>query len=167
LCEETLRGIRFNIIDVVLHADAIHRGAAQMVQPIRSCLYASELSGNPTLLEPIYLVDITCPQDAVGGIYSCLNQKRGQVVSEEPRLGTPLVQVRAYLPVTESFGFTADLRSHTSGQAFPQCVFDHWQQLQGNVFELNSRPNVQVKAIRKRKGLPEDIPKADAYIDRL
>jgi elongation factor 2 len=110
LCEETMRGIRFNVTDVVLHADAIHRGAAQMVQPIRSCLYASELSATPTLLEPIFLVDITCPQDAVGGIYACLNQKRGQVISEEPRIGTPLVQVRAYLPVQESFGFTADLR---------------------------------------------------------
>lgn len=34
--------------------------------------------------------------------------------------------VRAYLPVNESFGFTADLRSNTGGQAFPQCIFDHW-----------------------------------------
>lgn len=144
LCEETMRGIRFNVMDVVLHADAIHRGAGQMVQPIRSCLYASELSANPTLLEPVFLVDITCPQDAVGGIYSCLNKRRGQVVSDEPRLGTPLVQVRSYLPVTESFGFTADLRGHTSGQAFPQCVFDHWQPLQGSVYDVGSRDRKSV-----------------------
>ena len=37
-----------------------------------------------------------------------------------------MFMVRAYLPVNESFGFTADLRSNTGGQAFPQCVFDHW-----------------------------------------
>merc|ERR1719239_1485159 len=40
---------------------------------------------------------------------------------------TPQMQVKAHLPVNESFGFTADLRSNTGGQAFPQCVFDHWQ----------------------------------------
>ena len=48
--------------------------------------------------------------------------------------------VKAYLPVNESFGFTADLRSNTGGQAFPQCVFDHWQILPGDPFEGTSKP---------------------------
>ena len=56
-----------------------------------------------------------------------LNRRRGQVFSEEQRPGTPMFTVKAYLPVNESFGFTADLRSHTQGQAFPQSVFDHWE----------------------------------------
>ena len=42
------------------------------------------------------------------------------------------MQVKAHLPVTESFGFVAALRQATSGQAFPQCVFDHWENLQGD-----------------------------------
>ena len=46
--------------------------------------------------------------------------------------GTPMFHVKAYLPVNESFGFTADLRSNTGGQAFPQCVFDHWQVMPGS-----------------------------------
>jgi len=167
LCEETMRGIRFNLMDCVLHTDAIHRGAAQMVSPIRSCLYASELYASPTLLEPVFMVDITCPQDAVGGIYACLNKRRGTVIAEEPRLGTPLVQVKAHLPVGESFGFTADLRSHTSGQAFPQCVFDHWSQLPATAYEKGSRTNTIICQIRKRKGLPEEIPKAESYTDKL
>lgn len=48
--------------------------------------------------------------------------------------------VKAYLPVNESFGFTADLRSNTGGQAFPQCVFDHWQILPGDPMEAGTRP---------------------------
>jgi hypothetical protein len=48
--------------------------------------------------------------------------------------------VKAYLPVNESFGFTADLRSNTGGQAFPQCVFDHWQILAGDPFDASSKP---------------------------
>jgi translation elongation factor EF-G len=51
--------------------------------------------------------------------------------------------VKAYLPVNDSFGFTADLRSNTGGQvAFPQCVFDHWQILPENPFEATSRPGI-------------------------
>lgn len=41
--------------------------------------------------------------------------------------GTPIFNLKAYLPVIESFGFTSTLRAATSGQAFPQCVFDHWE----------------------------------------
>jgi elongation factor 2 len=39
--------------------------------------------------------------------------------------------VKAYLPVMESFGFNGDLRAHTSGQAFPQSMFDHWEIMNG------------------------------------
>merc|ERR1712198_375387 len=62
-----------------------------------------------------------------GGIYGVLNRRRGHVFEEAQTPGTPMFVVKAYLPVNESFGFTADLRSNTGGQAFPQCVFDHWQ----------------------------------------
>lgn len=44
-------------------------------------------------------------------------------------------------------GFTADLRSNTGGQAFPQCVFDHWQILPGNPLESGSRPYQIVQVI--------------------
>ena len=64
---------------------------------------------------------------ALGGIYSVLNQKRGHVFEEMQRPGTPIFNLKAYLPVVESFGFTSTLRAATSGQAFPQCVFDHWE----------------------------------------
>lgn len=63
----------------------------------------------------------------LGGIYSVLNQKRGHVAEEEQRPGTPIFNLKAYLPVVESFGFTSTLRAATSGQAFPQSVFDHWE----------------------------------------
>ena len=39
-----------------------------------------------------------------------------------------------------SVGFTADLRSNTGGQAFPQCVFDHWQILPGDPADPTSKP---------------------------
>jgi len=167
LCEENMRGIRFNVHDVTLHADAIHRGGGQIIPTARRVFYAAELTANPRLLEPVYLVEIQSPENAMGGIYGVLTRRRGHVISEEQRPGTPLYNVKAYLPVLESFGFTADLRSHTSGQAFPQCVFDHWQILQGDPFESTTKAYQAVMGVRKRKGLALEIPPLDRFMDKL
>ncbi|MCI3325474.1 hypothetical protein MQA28_26020, partial [Escherichia coli] len=158
LCEENMRGVRFNIYDVTLHADAIHRGGGQIIPTARRVLYASVLTAKPRLLEPIYLVEIMCPEQAVGGIYGVLNRRRGHVFDNAQIGSTPQFTVKAFLPVNESFGFTADLRSNTGGQAFPQCVFDHWQILPGDPFEAGTKPSQVVIDTRKRKGLKEGIP---------
>ncbi|KAG8225546.1 hypothetical protein J437_LFUL002062 [Ladona fulva] len=158
LSEENLRGVRFNIYDVTLHADAIHRGGGQIIPTTRRCLYACILTAQPRLMEPVYLCEVQCPEVAVGGIYGVLNRRRGHVFEEMQVAGTPMFVVKAYLPVNESFGFTADLRSNTGGQAFPQCVFDHWQVLPGDPTEPNTRPYNVVQETRKRKGLKEGLP---------
>lgn len=167
LCEENMRGVRFNIHDVTLHADAIHRGGGQIIPTARRCLYACMLTAQPRLLEPVYLVEIQCPEAAVGGIYGVLNRRRGVVFEEAQVPGTPMFVVRAYLPVNESFGFTADLRSNTGGQAFPQCVFDHWQVLPGDPLDGKSRPWTVVMDTRKRKGLKDALPELDSYYDKM
>ena len=57
-------------------------------------VFACNLTAGPTLQEPIFLVDITSPQDASGGIYNCMNQRRGVVIHEEQREGTNLVHMK-------------------------------------------------------------------------
>ncbi|CAF5183817.1 unnamed protein product, partial [Rotaria magnacalcarata] len=138
LAEENVRGVRFDIHDVTLHADAIHRGGGQIIPTARRVLYASMLTAKPRLYEPVYLLT-----------------------------GTPMFVVKAYLPVNESFGFTADLRSNTGGQAFPQCVFDHWQVMNQDPFDPTSKIRQIVNDIRKRKGLKEGIPPLEDYYDKL
>lgn len=167
LCEENVRGARFDIHDVTLHADAIHRGGGQIIPTARRVLYACQLTAKPRLMEPIYLVEIQCPEVAVGGIFQCLNKRRG-VVFENNQIGsTPQFLVKAHLPVNESFGFTGDLRSCTGGQAFPQCVFDHWDVLPGDPFDPSSKPAQVVIDTRKRKGLKEGVPALDNFLDKL
>merc|ERR1712172_73830 len=166
LCEENMRGIRFNIQDVTLHTDAIHRGAGQIMPPTRRACFAAERTAKPTLQEPMFLVEITCPQEAMSGVYSCMNLRRGCVFEENPREGTPLIQVKAHLPVAESFGFVSALRQQTSGQAFPQCVFDHWENLQGNCLETGKIQDL-ILACRKRKNLKVEMPKLADYNDKL
>ncbi|KAL0300986.1 UNVERIFIED_CONTAM: Elongation factor 2 [Sesamum radiatum] len=150
-----------------LHADAIHRGGGQVIPTARRVIYASHLTAKPRLLEPVYLVEIQAPEQALGGIYSVLNQKRGHVFEEMQRPGTPLYNIKAYLPVIESFGFSSTLRAATSGQAFPQCVFDHWDMMSSDPLEAGSQAASLVAEIRKRKGLKEQITPLSEYEDKL
>jgi len=167
LCDENMRACRFNIYDVTLHADAIHRGGGQIIPTARRVLYACLLTAEPRMMEPVYLVEIQCPENAVGGIYGVLNRRRGHVFEEAQTPGTPMFVVRAYLPVNESFGFTADLRSNTGGQAFPQCMFDHWQVMPGCPLTEGTKPFQIVEDCKKRKGLKPGPPSLDNYLDKL
>jgi elongation factor 2 len=162
VAEEPMRGIRFNIMDVTLHADAIHRGGGQLIPTARRVLYAATLLAEPALQEPVFLTEIQVPESAMGGVYGVLSRRRGHVFAEEQRPGTPLFTIKAYLPVMESFGYNADLRSHTSGQAFPQSVFDHWQLLPGgSPLDPTTKNGAIVQEMRKRKGIKEVVPGVD------
>jgi len=167
LCDENMRAVRFNLYDVTLHADAIHRGGGQIIPTARRVLYACALTAQPRIMEPVYQVEIQCPENAVGGIYGVLNRRRGHVFEEAQTPGTPMFVVKAYLPVNESFGFTADLRSNTGGQAFPQCVFDHWQIMPGDPLQEGSQVYKIIEDTKVRKGLKPGIPDLNNYLDKL
>jgi len=166
LCEENMRGVRMNLTDVTMHADSIHRGAGQIAPPMRRCSFAAVMTGKPTLQEPVFLVEITCPKDAMSGVYNCMNLRRGCVFEENEREGTPLRQVKAYLPVAESFGFVASLRQQTSGQAFPQCIFDHWDNMPGDAMSAGKIQDLCLLN-RKRKNLKVEMPALADYLDKL
>jgi len=167
LCEENLRGVRINIHDVTLHADAIHRGGGQIIPTTRRVCYASILTAQPVILEPVYLCEIQCPEAAVGGIYGCLTKRRGHVFSETQAEGTPMFYVKAHLPVNESFGFSSALRAATGGQAFPQCVFDHWAEMPYDPMNEGTQTYKIVMETRKRKGLKYELPDFNNYYDKL
>jgi len=167
ICDEAWRGIRMNIDDVTLHADAIHRGAGQIMPAAKKVFFAAQIASDPILYEPMYLVDITVPQPALSGVYQTLNARRGEVESMQERVGTPLVQIRAFLPVAESFGFTQLLRQKTGGQAFPQMKFDHWAKANGNPMKEGSQSYETVMKMRERKGLKMVLPEFADYYDRV
>ena len=169
LCDELCRGIRINLYDATLHSDAMHRRGGQIIPTSRRVFYASVLTAKPRILEPMYMCEIQCPEQAVSGVYSVLNRKRGVVIEESKTEGTSLFLIKSYLPVNESFGFTSLLRSQTGGQAFPQCVFSHWQMLSGDPMDVESSNMAAriVVATRKRKGLAEGIPPLERFLDKL
>jgi elongation factor 2 len=167
ICEEAMRGIRFNLTDVTMHADAIHRGAGQIMPPTKRAMYACQIKSGAAILEPMFLADITVPMNALAGVYNTLSARRGQVEGKEDRPGTPLCKIKAFLPVLESFGFTGLLRANTGGQAFPQLIFSHWAPVNGNPYDEGSQAAQIVADVRKRKGLKEGMPEFNDYYDKL
>jgi elongation factor 2 len=77
------------------------------------------------------------------------------------------LQVKTYLPVAESFGFTGELRAATSGQAFPAMIFDHWEPMSDDPLKDGTRTNDLVQSIRKRKGLKQELVQLSEYEDKL
>jgi elongation factor 2 len=168
LCDEPCRAIRFNVHDTNLHPDGIHRGGGQIIPCARQALYGSELLAAPRLQEPIFLVEITCPNDVVGTVYNVIAMRRGNIEEENMMPGAPITIIKGFLPVAESFGFTEYLRAETSGQAFPNCSFHHWEEMTENPLATSeNRVTKIIGEIRKRKGLKPEVPPIDNFRDKL
>lgn len=167
LCEEPLRGIKLNIEDVTLHSDAIHRGGGQIIPTVRNVLYASILSANPKLMEPVFKAEIQLPREKISTIYNLMSKRRGTVGSIVEEGNCNMMRVEAELPVSESFGFVEDLRGVTSGTAFASLCFSHWQLVPGDPLDPTSYAYQILMKIRKRKGLKLELPKFEDYHERL
>ena len=169
MCEERIRGLKIWLNDVTLHADAIHRGMGQISPTSRRVVYAGIYLANPALLEPVFLVNITCPQGIVGSIYNVLSMRRGNVFDEgDGGMSGGVANMKAYLPVAESFGFSQALAEATSGAAFSQLQFDHWQLMDGGDFkDPETKLGKVINTIRIRKGLTPELPPLDRYLDKL
>ncbi|ABA27376.1 translation elongation factor eEF2 (nucleomorph) [Bigelowiella natans] len=167
LAHENMRGVIFTIVDLELHADSIHRGGGQIIPACKRVYTASFLYSSPRIMEPIFSVFISVPLKHLGAIYSVVSNRRGKVYEEVTKPGNPVCEIKVKLPVAESFGFSNELRSSTSGQAFSQCIFDHWALLKSDPMKDNSQANQIILSIRKRKGLKAELPNPNDFEDRL
>ncbi|WP_407540437.1 elongation factor G [Deinococcus radiomollis] len=87
--------------------------------------------GGPALLEPIMRVEVTVPDDFMGDIIGDLNSRRGQIQGMEARGNAQIV--RAFVPLSEMFGYATDMRSMTQGRASYSMFFDHYTQVPNNI----------------------------------
>jgi elongation factor G len=88
----------------------------------------------PVLLEPIMRVEVVTPEDYMGSVNGDLNRRRGQIEKMEPRPGGAQV-ITAYVPLSEMFGYTTDLRSMTQGRATSTMHFERYDQAPRNIAE--------------------------------
>lgn len=88
---------------------------------------------NPAILEPIMKVEIETPEEFMGDVIGDLNRRRGQVNSMDDNFTGKVVD--AFVPLSEMFGYSTDLRSQTQGRATYSMVFDHYDEVPKNVSE--------------------------------
>jgi len=158
LCEEPIRGLKVKLMDASLHEDPVHRGPAQVMPAARRGILGSFLSSNPVILEPVYKIGVSVAAQWVGEVSGLITRKRGRIIASEQK--GPLTMITGFIPVAETFGLSAEMRSATSGHAFWQTAFDHWEKAPENVTAE------VIKTIRERRGLSPDIPNASRFIDQ-
>ena len=87
----------------------------------------------PALLEPIMKVEVTMPEEYMGDVIGSLNAKRGQIEGMDDLGGGKIV--RAFVPLSEMFGYSTDLRSRTQGRGNYSMFFDSYEQVPKSVQE--------------------------------
>lgn len=136
LCDEPMRNVKFRVIDATISSNPAEISPGQMIPTARRAFYSAFLTGNPRLMEPVYLTEIQCTtSESIEAVFNVLAKRRGTIQSESPKSGTPHYIIKATLPCIETLGFETDLRAHTVGQAFCLSILDHWQIVPGDPLE--------------------------------
>ena len=88
---------------------------------------------NPVLLEPIFKVEVTVPEEYMGDVIGDISQRRGRIEGTDMNNGA--VAVRAFVPLSEMFGYATDLRSKTQGRGVYVMQMDHFEKLPDNLVD--------------------------------
>ncbi|KAF9425376.1 Cytoplasmic GTPase/eEF2-like protein (ribosomal biogenesis) [Podila epigama] len=180
LCGEPMQGMAFFVQEVeILEDPSSNEGAdgrsklavssGQLITTMRDACRLGFLEWSPRLMLAMYSCDIQTTAEVLGKVYAVIARRKGKILHEEMKEGTPFFSIQALLPVVESFGFSDDIRKRTSGAASPQLVFSHFETLDIDPFwvpstveeledlgEKADRENLAKKymdMVRKRKGL--------------
>ena len=88
---------------------------------------------NPVLLEPIFKVEVTVPEEYMGDVIGDISSRRGRIEGSDMNNGA--VAVRGFVPLSEMFGYATDLRSKTQGRGVYVMQFDHFEKLPDSLLE--------------------------------
>ena len=87
----------------------------------------------PVLLEPIFKVEVTVPDEYMGDVIGDISSRRGRIEGSDMNNGA--VAIRGYVPLAEMFGYATDLRSRTQGRGVYVMQFDHFEKLPDNLVD--------------------------------
>jgi len=85
------------------------------------------------LLEPMMKVEVVIPEEYMGDVMGDINSRRGRIEGMDPRAGAQVI--RAFVPLSEMFGYATTLRSRTQGRGVYSMVFDHFENVPKNIQE--------------------------------
>ncbi|RYP31807.1 hypothetical protein DL767_005538 [Monosporascus sp. MG133] len=177
LCHEPVQGIAVFIEDITLAPadeeasarDRLGRLTGEVIKTVQQSIRQGFLDWSPRLMLAMYSCEIQASTEVLGRVYDVLTRRRGRVLSEQMKEGTPFFTIQSLLPAAESFGFADEMRKRTSGAAQPQLIFAGFDMLDEDPFwqpfteddledlgELADRENVAKRymdRVRRRKGL--------------
>ncbi len=155
LCGEPVRHLKVSLVDFQLGSEF---DCDQVMRGVGKAVFGSFLSAPPVLLEPIYRIVLTVSSELVSETSRILATRRGKVTLFEQK-GLQAV-ISGFIPVSETFGFSKELRSTTSGRAFWQSFFDHWEKMPQKL------ASEVIGDLRRRKGLSPEVPKPEKFLEQ-
>ncbi|KAI0834841.1 P-loop containing nucleoside triphosphate hydrolase protein [Hypoxylon sp. FL0890] len=178
LCNEPVQGVAVIVEDLTVAPadeetsarDRLGRLTGEVIKTVQQCIRQGFLDWSPRLMLAMYSCEIQASTEVLGRVYEVLTRRRGRVLSEQMKEGTPFFTIQSVIPVAESFGFADEMRKRTSGAAQPQLIFagfevlvdedPFWQPFTEDdledLGELADRENVAKRymdGVRRRKGL--------------
>ncbi|KAI1101982.1 P-loop containing nucleoside triphosphate hydrolase protein [Jackrogersella minutella] len=178
LCNEPVQGVAVIIEDLTVAPtdeeasarDRLGRLTGEVIKTVQQCIRQGFLDWSPRLMLAMYSCEIQASTEVLGRVYEVLTRRRGHVLSEQMKEGTPFFTIQSTIPAAESFGFADEMRKRTSGAAQPQLIFagfevvvdedPFWQPFTEDdledLGELADRENVAKRymdGVRRRKGL--------------
>ncbi|KAI2639471.1 P-loop containing nucleoside triphosphate hydrolase protein [Hypomontagnella submonticulosa] len=178
LCNEPVQGVAVIVEDLTVAPtdeetsarDHLGRLTGETIKTVQQCIRQGFLDWSPRLMLAMYSCEIQASTEVLGRVYEVLTRRRGRVLSEQMKEGTPFFTIQSMIPVAESFGFADEMRKRTSGAAQPQLIFagfevlvdedPFWQPFTEDdledLGELADRENVAKRymdGVRRRKGL--------------
>ena len=157
LAYEYVRGAKVILHHFVPHEDPAHRTYAQLMPASRRAILGAMLLAKPTLLEPILSIEVKGVADILGPAIGVITSKRGKIINMTQKDVFAVVQ--GEIPAAETFDLAEVMRGATAGKAVWNTSFKGWAPVPTNML------GQLITSIRKRKGLPPEVPKPEEFID--
>lgn len=157
LCGEPLRGLQVSINRIDLSSNPELHAPVEVMRGVGKAVFGSFLTGKPCLQEPVYKTIISTPTEHAGTCSRILAARDAKIASFQEK--GILTVIAAFVSVAKTLGLSEELRSATSGRAFWQSIFDHWEQVPEKDKEK------LISEVRKRKGLPSMVPKPERFLE--
>jgi len=178
LCNEPMMAVCFYLeeIDFKNGADSLESDrtfgplSGQIISMVKDACLESFDKSSRRLMEAMLKCEVVVSQQCIGKVYPILYKRRAVILKEDYEIGMDLFTITCLLPAVESFGFTSELRTKTSGSAQPFLLFANWQLLDVDPYAVpttkeeieefgvygEKKPNIAkqyIDSVRRRKGL--------------
>ncbi|MBR0597260.1 elongation factor G [Sinanaerobacter chloroacetimidivorans] len=131
-----LAGYQVVDVGVELYDGSYHEvDSSEMAFKIAASMAFREAAkkAKPVLLEPIFKIEVTVPEEYMGDVIGDISSRRGRIEGSDMHSGA--VAVRGFVPLSEMFGYATDLRSKTQGRGVYVMQFDHFEKLPDSLLE--------------------------------